>query len=464
MFVGRKNEVEKLNIFYETKEHRVACLSGAVGMGKTALLRNFLKNKNSIYFCAYETTKKQETELFAQVLGMKKANSLEDCLDKISAMAKKESLLVVIDQYHYFAKADASFNQILFDYMKNQWKELPIKLILCGDSFLSMEKTVYGKKGLWRESLDLHIELKALGFMESCAFFQREDAENAALLYGITGGIPAYLTQIDGLSPKEAAKKIFLGDFGKSPFLPEQVMGSELRELSYYNCILSAMAKGMNRVNQLSAEVEKPKDIVVPYLNALMSIGVVTKQTAITEETNRKKTRYSIVNSNTIFWYRFIVPHIDLYLMGDWDTLWDSYILPQLDDFMQRVFVSMSREHLEDKSRRGIFPFRIQRSGNWWTNDDEAGTTEGFDIVSLGTAGDKEVIVYSLCFYEDRIIEIAEIKAMIEMTRKLHREGEVFYVICAKKGFHENVETAASTIKNILLISLEEEVKESFQK
>lgn len=464
MFVGRKNEIEKLNLFYETENHRVACISGAVGMGKTTLLRYFINEKKSIYFCAYETTKKQEISLFAQALGIKKASSMEECLDKISAMAKKERLLVVIDQYHFWAKADASFNQMLFDYMKNQWKDLPIKLILCGDSFLSMEKTVYGKKGLWRESLDLHLEIKALGFMESCAFFRKESAENAALLYGITGGIPVYLTKIADCSPKEAAKRIFFSDFGKSPFLPEQVMGSELRELSYYNCILSAMAKGMNRVNQLSAEVEKPKDIVVPYLNALMSIGIVTKQTAITEETNRKKTRYSIVNSNTVFWYRFIVPYMDLYLKGEWDMLWESYIQPELDDFMHRVFVSMSREHLEDKSRRGVFPFQINRSGNWWTNDDEAGTTEGFDIVSLGTAGDKEVIVYSLCFYEDRIIEIAEIKAMIEMTRKLHKEGEVFYVICAKQGFHENVETAASTIKNILLISLEEEVKESFQK
>ena len=457
MFIGRKKELEQLNAFYEDEKKKVACVTGSFGMGKTALLRHFIQDKNSVYFCAYETTRQQEISMFAHPLGIKKAKTMEDCLDKITTMSKKEKLLVVIDQYHYFAKADTTFNQILFDYVTGVWKDLPVKLILCGDAFLSMEKIVYGKKALWRDSIDLRLELKGMGFLEARKFFPEEKPENAALLYGISGGIPAHLSRIAGCEPNEAARKIFVGECGKSAFLPEQVMGSELRELSYYNCILSAMAKGMNRVNQLSEEVDKPKDIVVPYLNALMSIGVVTKQTAITEETNRKKTRYSIVNSNTVFWYQFIVPHMDLYSTGQWDQLWEEYILPDLDIFMQKVFIAMSREYIEEKSKKGEYPFLIERSGNWWTNDDEAGTTEGFDIVSLGTNGEKDVTVYSLCFYDNRIIEVAEIKAMIEMTRKLHREGDVYYVVCAKEGFHENVETVASTIKNILLITLDEE-------
>ena len=217
------------------------------------------------------------------------------------------------------------------------------------------------------------------------------------------------------------------------------------------------MAQGMNRVNQLSAAVDKPKDVVVPYLNALMAIGVVTKQTAITEETNRKKTRYSIVNSNTIFWYRFIVPHQNLYYQGAWDELWDRFIAPDLDNFMQHVFTAMSRQYLEDSSRKGQMPFVIERSGNWWTNDDEAGTTDGFDVVSLGKTEGKSATIFTLCFYEQREIEVAEVKAMIEKTKQLHRQGDAFYVVCAKDRFHENVVTVASAIKNILLITLQDE-------
>ena len=59
-------------------------------------------------------------------------------------------------------------------------------------------------------------------------------------------------------------------------------------------------------------------------------------------------------------------------------------------------------------------PFTIERSGNWWTNDDEAGTTDGFDVVSLGKTEGKSATIFTLCFYEQREIEVAEIKSMIE--------------------------------------------------
>ena len=459
MFIGRRCEIAALNAFYEGDNSKVACITGSLGMGKTTLLREFARDKSSLYFCCYETTGQQEISLFAQAVGLKRANSLEAVLDKITTMAKKEKLLLVMDQYPNFAKADTTFGQALFQYFTNQWKNLPVKLILCGDGFLSMEKYVYGKKAIWTKHLDTHLTLKGMSFVETKEFFPGASGEDAALYYGISGGIPGHIVRMQGRTPKDAAREIFDTTPGRAALLPEQVMATELRELSYYNCILTAMAQGMNRVNQLSAEVNKPKDVVVPYLNALMSIGIVTKETPITEETNRKKTRYSIVNSNTVFWYRFIVPHMNLYVTGQWDKLWDEVIAPDLDSFMQQVFIHISREYLEDMSNRGQMPFTIEKSGNWWVNDDEAGTTEGFDIVSIGTTEGRSATIFTLCYYGDRMVEVAELKWMIDMTRQMHHEGDVFYVVCAKDKFHENVETVASTIKNIILVTLKDEME-----
>ncbi len=459
MFVGRKKEIEALNAFYEGDKKAIACITGSIGMGKTALLRHFAEGKKSVFFCGYETTKQQEIALFGQAVGIKKAATLQEVLDKITAMAKKEKILLVMDQYPNFAKADAEFDEVFHSYVTKEWNDLPVKVVLCGDAFLLMEKTVYGKKAKWKNDLDVTICLKGLPFYESKEFFPAASAQDVALLYGLSGGIPGYIIRIQGKSPKEAAKIIFASSPECAALLPEQVMGKELRELSYYNCILSVMAQGVNRVNQLSEAVEKPKDVVVPYLNALMSIGMVTKQNAITEETNRKKTRYSIVNNNTVFWYRYIVPNMDLYIADEWDELWDKRIVPELDDFMQRVFIEISREYIEKESTEGSMPFDIERTGNWWTNDDEAGTTEGFDIVSLGKSEGRSATIFTLCFYEDRAIEVIELKELIEKTKRMHREGDAFYVACSKKGFHENAMTVASTIKNIILIQLEEMCK-----
>jgi AAA+ ATPase superfamily predicted ATPase len=458
MYVGRQKELEELNAFYEGNQCQVAVVKGTLGMGKTTLLKHFAADKSSLYFCAYETTAQQETDLLARALKIKTGISLQKVLDTVTKRARKEKQLLILDQYPSFVKAGTDFNEILLSYVTGAWAELPIKLILCGDAFLLMDKYVCGKKAIWKGHTDLEICLEAMKFQEAKEFFSYAQPDDRAILYGISGGIPGQMIRLQEqkAAPRQAVEILFDPAPGRASLLPEQVMGTELRELSYYNCILSAMAQGMNRVNQLSEAVDKPKDVIVPYLNALMSIGVVTKQNAITEESNRKKTRYFITNHNFVFWYRYLVPYRDLYMTGAWDELWEEHIAPDLESFMQQVFIDISREHMEEQSQMGQMPFAIERSGNWWTNDDEAGTTEGFDVVSLGKAQGKSATVFTQCFYNEEPVEIIKLKELIDRTKQLHREGEVFYVACSKKGFHENAITVASTIKNIILIPLEE--------
>jgi len=219
--------------------------------------------------------------------------------------------------------------------------------------------------------------------------------------------------------------------------------------------MLTTLAKGYNRVNQISAEVDKPKDVVVPYLNSLMAIGVCTKDTAITELNNRKKTRYSIVNTATLFWYKFIAPNFALYAKGDVDALWKK-VEEGLSEYMQTVFVKVCDEYLRVKSDRNELDFTVEETGNWWVNDDEAGTSEGFDLVALGKTQGKSATVFCQCYYTDAPIEVAQLKSLIDMTKQMHRAGDAFYLVFSKSGFNENAITVSSAIKNIMLVNLDE--------
>ena len=182
------------------------------------------------------------------------------------------------------------------------------------------------------------------------------------------------------------------------------------------------------------------------------------KENPITEKTNRKKTQYKIKNSYDKFWYRYVAPNMALYYRGDFAKLISEKIQPALSDFKHQVFVDMCREYMLRENGKGSFPFIVDEIGNWWENDEEKHTTDSFDLVALGENEGKSVIVFSRCYYTNTPVGIATLKELIELTKhaKNKGEGDVYYLVFSNSGFHENTQTVAATIKNIMLISLQD--------
>lgn len=463
MFFGRKKELEILNNFYNDELAKVACIYGRVGMGKTALVKEFSENKNTIYFNSYATTGVRETELFARAAETPKTKLLSalNAMDQLSiilsdiadkAEISDSPLVLIIDNYPYFARAEAGFDKALFDFITSTSN---LKIIVTGDSYLAISKLFLDKKSHWKGSLSECFELKGLGFYESLDFLSEiENIYDKAMIYGICGGIPANLLKAT-VDARTTIEKIFF-EAPEYMLSPEKNLMMELRELSYYNHILTVLANGMNRVNQISENVSKPKDVVVPYMNTLMSIGVVTKENPVTEKTNRKKTRYSIINSFDLFYYKFIVPYIDLFFNNQCEEIMEASINPDIPEFMDTVFISMCREYLENKNAKGELPFAIEEIGNWWHNDDEKKTSQGFDLVAVGNIGEEEAMVFCRCYYTKETVDLATLKELIDLTKQVKGKKNVFYVVFSKNGFHENTTTVASSIKNIILVSLED--------
>ena len=339
--------------------------------------------------------------------------------------------------------------------MTGEWATLPVKLVMSGDSFLNMHKKVLDKKAVWSPCKPLTMEITGMGFYEAREFFKDHTPAEQAYLYGITGGIPSMLTAVGG-SVEGSTERMFLADEAHAALLPEKTSQVDLREMPYYNRILTSLADGRSRVNQISEDVGKPKDVVVPYMNTLMSIGVVTKESPVTERTNRKKTRYSIVNTSDLFWYHFIVPHMELYYDGEKELLLNEVIKPHLDKYMDQVFIRMCKEYLIEQSADGKLPFSIDDIGNWWENDEEKKTTLGFDLVAVGETEGDDAMMFARCYYEDEPIGIATLKELIELTKHVKDKSNAFYLIFSKSGFQENTKTVAATIKNIMLISLDD--------
>jgi AAA+ ATPase superfamily predicted ATPase len=467
---ARSYEKNRIVEFLNDLSTNVCICTGRLGMGKSVFLKNLVKEYQGVYFRAYPTTDVMELKLLCSSIFVDGEYNEADyaninvLMEKIKVKADegdKRPFLLVIDNYPDFAKADSSFNKEFAESCKLLFTGTNVKVILAGDSMLNMHKFCLDRVTPWMKLNPTLISFEKLSFLEAVKYFNVEEESDNIFMYGITGGLPVLVDKIgdEPLSRQEAVKKLYL-DKATDPN-PEETMKKDLREPAYYNRMMQVLADGVQRVNEISAIVNKPKDIVVPYLKSLMKLSLVKKETPITEKNNRRKTRYSLCNTADIFWYKFIVPALPFYEMtGE---------LPDIDEeameaFEREVFTEVCKEYLMEKSKAGSLPFVLDEVGNWWENNDEEHTTVGFDIVGLGKNDNEDASVFCECYYSKKQVEIQELKELIELTKKVRRMGDNFYMVFSAAGFSEHALTVASAIKNIILVDLNTVIKEAKDK
>ena len=219
MFIGRERELASLNKLYNSDKFEFVVLYGRRRVGKTALINRFIEGKSAIYYMGVESNAKQNLENLSKCIieyasGIDAESSFASfqiALETVFRLAEKERIILAIDEYPYVARASkslASTLQMLIDRYKDRSK---LMLILCGSSMSYMEDHVLSYKAPLYGRRTSQIKLLPFDFEESCQYLQNYSAEDKALAYGIMGGTPSYLLQInDRLSIEENIKNTYL--------------------------------------------------------------------------------------------------------------------------------------------------------------------------------------------------------------------------------------------------------------
>lgn len=160
-FIGRKTELAKLNSEYE-HDGAFVVVYGRRRVGKTTLIKEFIKDKTAFYFLATEELESQSMKRLAGVIGRTTNNSLiqkasfTDWLDLFQIIADyktNEKKILVIDEFPYLVKTNPAFPSIL----QNAWDEIlkdnNVMLILSGSLIgmmqkhaLSYDSPLYGRR------------------------------------------------------------------------------------------------------------------------------------------------------------------------------------------------------------------------------------------------------------------------------------------------------------------------------
>src|SRR3989338_6611225 len=138
-FINRQNELRQLDEFFRLSRKGLITIavSGLRRVGKTTLIKEFIKGKKSIYFFVYES--KTSLELLLEFGRKLKEHKIISELEEISTWSifmevifkRCAGYVVVFDEFQNFYYLDKAVFSIMQRYCDEN-KEVPINIVILG--------------------------------------------------------------------------------------------------------------------------------------------------------------------------------------------------------------------------------------------------------------------------------------------------------------------------------------------
>ena len=456
MFIGRERELCALESLYVSNKFEFAVIYGRRRVGKTALINKFIDQKNAIYFMGVESNAKQNLENFSKSIieyssGIETETSFlsfQAALEYVFKLAEKERIILAIDEYPYVARSSkslASTLQMLIDKYKDSSK---LMLILCGSSMSYMEDHVLAYKAPLYGRRTAQMKILPFDFEETCRYFTKLSNEDQALIYGIVGGTPQYLLQMnDALSVEDNIKNTFLNPISFLYEEPINLLKQEVREPAIYTAIITAIATGSSRMSEISGKVGEDTNVCSTYIKNLINLGIVQKETPYGEKASRKSV-YSIEDNMFRFWYRFVLENNSVIVRGATDLVYNR-IKPKLSDYMGKVFEDICKQYLWKQLLLDKCPVEFSSLGRWWGNDPLEKCQAEIDIMG---EQDKDRALFADGKWTNEKVDLSILETLAKRSR-LFSYKKVHLYLFSKSGFTKGCVEEANKMGNVTLVS-----------
>ena len=429
MFIGRKNELLQLNRLYNSGKFEFAVIYGRRRVGKTAIINEFVKDKNAICFTGVETNAKQNLENLSECIlefstGMKTDtafSNFQSALEYVFKLSENKRIVLCLDEYPSMS------------YME--------------DHVLAYKAPLYGRR-------TAQFKILPFEFCEACEYFNGMSPEDKALAYGLVGGTPQYLLQINNkISIEDNIKNIFLNPVSALYEEPNNLLKQEVREPAIYNAVITAIATGASKISEISTKVGETSSTCVAYVKNLVALGIVRKEVPYGEKST-KKTIYSIEDNMFRFWYRFVPENSSIISRGAVELAY-SRIAPYLSDYMGAVFEEICKQYLWKRLLNGDSEIDFTDIGRWWGTNPKTRQQEEIDIIG---SADKNTALFGECKWRNESVDLGILETLVERSKLFNFSKKHFYIF-SKSGFTKGCIDKANELENVSLIAYDDILK-----
>jgi len=355
MFVGRENELKRLEGLWKKSVSSLVTIRGRRRIGKSTLVAEFARRSEARFLKLEGLQPKEGVDNGQQLAAFGKQlarftrgtkSAPEDWFDAFSRLDKaivgRGKTVVLLDEISWMGKYDPMFAGELKQAWDNWFSHHPrVIVFLCGSVSAWIDKNIVKSKAfVGRPSMNL--TLKELP-MNVCSQFWGRQARRTATremldVLSVTGGVPEYLENIDpSLSADDNIRNLCYRPGALLVDEFEDIFNDSVDEnLGMKKSILKSLVNGPMVGEDVAAAVGvEYNGHVTANLAELETAGFVSRDNGVNPATGKdtKIVRWRISDNYTRFYLKYIEPNLgmigkDAYRFVSLDQLpeWDSIL------------------------------------------------------------------------------------------------------------------------------------------
>lgn len=425
-FYDREKELTALDQVASTSTSALIVISGRRRVGKTRLISEFLKGRQSLQIMIVPKQDSQVASDFADLFAKNgfKPNfpDVKHALEYFFNVAEERVLF--IDEFANSLEVNKSIPfelQRLWEINKDKNKVL----ILSGSYVRMMDKIFTRQKAPLFNRADLKILLEPL---KPCYVWRMmddigvHDPKEKISRFCVFGGIPYYYELMERLKGSEPIRELFFGigqlsEEGQD--ILRQEFGAGYRK---YFSILEAMGAGRTSAGEISTKLGVRQTTISKYIQSLQSdFKLIERLVPFGENPRRsKKGRYIIRDNLLSFWFSLVygkrMPPRDL----------------EMNEFVSRRFELLAGDFLINwLQTRGE---HVIRSGRWWGIVElEKGKFEQREIDIVVET--ERYLYLGECKWISSKMRYEDLAWLQQSAGKIRTKKPVCWVLFSKSGF-----------------------------
>lgn len=464
IFIDRQQELKALERAHAADGGRLVVVYGRRRLGKTALIKEFIRGKAAAYYMCDRAGEKAQMEAFAVAMAEALCEptlaaatyaswyDLFAAFDRLRQHSRRQVL--IIDEYQYLCQTQPAFSSFLQKWWDEHWQNQNLTVILCGSVTSMMHRETLAASAPLYGRATAALLLRPLPFRHLQAFFGTpRSAEELLGFYALCGGVPRYIRLACGYpDPTSALKELVLSPDGILYSEARNLLRDEIPVPNVCWSILSAIATGATRISELGARLSLPANQLTRYLDLLKDLQLVGREVPVMEANplKSKKGVYAVRDPFFRLWFGAIYPYESLLEMGQLDLVLDR-ISGRLASHVAGCYEEVCRELLGSDADAP----KCLRVGRQW------GAHYEIDIAGTNEAG--ELVVAGACKWSGQKVGLSVLN---ELRKKLADNAlscaaECRYVLFSKSGFSDELMALAASDPGVRLYAVLKRVRKA---